>query len=312
MSEIVVGVGASHTTLMNTRWDEVDHLERAHAFRDALASARVELAATGADVAIVIGPNHFRGMWLDLMPTFTLGVGQVSATGEHGTPSGPQPTDTVFAGSLLDGLVTAGFDLALSAVLEVDHGISHAIQYVVPDGLPVVPLIVNCFAPPLPTLARCADLGAAVRAVCAGDGLDRRVAVIASGGLSHQLPFPDWRRPASDDDEFLVTSWRDGRTGWAEYEPRRRQIVTAAPPRLNEDFDAAVLDHLESGTMRELVDLGAELAIIAGNGGNELRNWITMAATCGWAPGRALCYSPMPEWLTGMAVAVVEPGGGPP
>jgi 2,3-dihydroxyphenylpropionate 1,2-dioxygenase len=38
-----------------------------------------------------------------------------------------------------------------------------------------------------------------------------------------------------------------------------------------------------------------------------LRTWLTMAAALGFAPGRALAYSPMPEWLTGMGVAVIEP-----
>jgi 2,3-dihydroxyphenylpropionate 1,2-dioxygenase len=32
-----------------------------------------------------------------------------------------------------------------------------------------------------------------------------------------------------------------------------------------------------------------------------------MAAALEHAPGRRLAYEPMPEWLTGMAVAVVEP-----
>lgn len=306
MSSVVVGVAASHTTLMNTTWADVEHLDRAHAYRDALAEARDVIDAASPDVAVVVGPNHFRGLWLDLMPTFTLGVGDVVAAGEHGTPSGPQPTDVDLAQSLLAGLVGAGFDLAYSAKLIVDHGISHAIQHVLRPGLPVVPLIVNCFAPPLPPLARCADLGAALRQVLAEDELDRRVVVIASGGLSHQLPFPDWRDPQSDDDEFLVTSWREGRSGWTEFEPRRRQIVTSAPPRLNEDFDRNVLAHIADGTVHELVDLDADLASIAGNGGHELRNWLVMAAACGWDPGRTLCYSPMPEWLTGMAVAVID------
>ena len=29
MSHVLLGVGASHTTLMNTRWHEVAHLDRA-------------------------------------------------------------------------------------------------------------------------------------------------------------------------------------------------------------------------------------------------------------------------------------------
>lgn len=306
MSTVVVGVAASHTTLMNTKWAEVDHLDRAHAYRNALGAARRAIVDAGADVAVVIGSNHFRGFWLDMMPTFTVGVGEVIGAGEHGTPAGPLPADTAVARQLLAGLVASGFDPAFSARLQIDHGITHAVQHVLPDGLPIVPLVVNCFAPPLPPLARCAALGSAVGAMLAADGLDRRVVVVGSGGLSHQLPFPDWRTPQSDDDEYLVSSWLDGRDNWADYETRRRQIVTSAPPQLNESFDEAVLAHLEAGTLADLVAFESDLVATAGNGGNEIRNWIAMAAACGWAPGRRLCYAPMPEWLTGMGVALID------
>ena len=80
-SRIVGGVGASHTTLMNTRWDEVDHLDRAHAFRDGLAEASAWLERLAPDLVVIIGSNHFRGFWLDLMPTFTIGVDQVIGAG---------------------------------------------------------------------------------------------------------------------------------------------------------------------------------------------------------------------------------------
>jgi len=312
MAEVVIGAAASHTTLMNTKWAEVDHLDRAHAYRDALWAARDEIAASGADVAVVVGSNHFRGFWLDLMPAFTIGVGDVVAAGEHGTPAGPQPNDPELAQAVLAGLVAHDFDVAFSARLQVDHGITHAIQYLLPPGMPVVPLVVNCFAPPLPSLARTAALGEALAAALAAAPA-RRVAVVGSGGLSHQLPFPDWRDPRSDDDDYLVRSWLDGRDNWADYETRRRQIVVSAPAQLNESFDREVLDHLEAGTLAAFVERfagphgdPADLVALAGNGANELRNWIVMSAACGWAPGRSLCYSAMPEWLTGMGVAVVE------
>ena len=50
-----------------------------------------------------------------------------------------------------------------------------------------------------------------------------------------------------------------------------------------------------------------QIAERAGNGGQELRTWLLMASALGFAPGKALAYSPMPEWLTGMGVAVIEP-----
>ena len=306
MSRIVLGVGASHTTLMNTRWDDVDHLDRAHRFRDALGEVRSSIAASGADVAVIVGPNHFRGLWLDLMPTFAVGVGDVIGAGEHGTPVGLQPARPDLARGILDGLLADGFDPAFSAALQVDHGITHAIQYIVPPGMPVVPVLVNCFAPPLPTVARCAAFGAALGSAIESHGADLRVVVIGSGGLSHQLPFPDWRSPASDDDLFLVEAWTVGRDHWQDYETRRRQIVTAAPPMLREEFDRHVLALLDDGQLDQLVEDGDRLAARGGNGANELRNWIVMAAACGGAAGRTVCYSPMPEWLTGMGVAVIE------
>ena len=309
MTQIVAGVGASHTTLMNTRWVEVDHLARAHTYRDALTTARERLEATRPDLVVIIGSNHFRGFWLDLMPPFTLGVDHVIAAGEHGTPSGPQITDPVAALAVYQGLLARDFDVAFSTDLNVDHGISHAIQYLLPDGVAVIPLVINAFAPPLPTLARCTALGDALRKAVLDLPGDRRVAVIGTGGLSHAIPFPDWRSPHGDDEEFLARSFREGRGRWEEFEPRRRPIVTSATPRINERFDRDVLDLIESGTLRELPHRypDDELQAIAGNGANEIRAWLAMAAALGHHPGQTLAYAPMPEWLTGMAVAIIEP-----
>lgn len=307
MSEIVIGVAASHSTLMNTHWDRTVHKDRATAYRDALYEARDAVRSAAPDVALIVGSNHFRGLWLDLMPSFTLGVGDVTASGESGTPEGPLPTDEDFAQLLLDRLVAERFDLAFSGRLQVDHGISHAVQYVLADlQVPVTPLIVNMFAPPLPRLDRCAELGAAIGAAVAAMPGERRVAVIASGGLSHALPWPDWRAPESDDDEFMIQSWLDGRENWSEYDQRRREIVLQAEARLNEDFDDDVLSWVESGELSRVIEMEDELTEVAGNGAAEVRSWLLMAAACGHAPGRRLVYAPIPEWMTGMAVSVID------
>ncbi len=307
-SRIVAGVGASHTTLMNTRWDEVDHLDRAHAFRDGLAEARRGLERVEPDLVVIIGSNHFRGFWLDLMPTFTIGVDQVIGAGEHGTPSGPLATDREAALTLCQGLLDRHFDMALSTDLQVDHGITHAIQYLVPDATPIVPIVINVFGPPLPSLSRCLALGDALAGAAAELPGSRRVAVIGTGGLSHQIPFPDWRRPVGDDEEFLAESFRQGRGRWEEFEPRRRPIVVGARPQLNTEFDEALLAALEAGTLAGFAAPyeGDNLASAAGNGGNEIRAWLAMAAACGHHRGRRICYSPMPEWLTGMAVGCID------
>ncbi|HEY1699619.1 MAG TPA: hypothetical protein VGG75_07900 [Trebonia sp.] len=310
MADIVVGVGASHSTLMNTHWDRVEHTDRAGRFRDGLYAARDRIAAARPDVALIVGSNHFRGFWLDLLPAFTLGVGEVTGSGESGTPGGPLPADPEFARHLANTLVERdGFDLAYSARLQIDHGQTHAVQYLL-DGLdiPIVPLVVNVFAPPLPTLRRCQDLGRAIRAAIGSFPGARRVAVIGSGGLSHVLPWPDWRDPKSDDDEFMVQAWTDGRNHWRDYDARRRQIILKSPSVIAESFDEEFLSWLEKGEAGQLASwTTARLQEAGGNGAQEIRTWLIMAAALGHAPATRIAYEVLPEWLTGMGVVSIEP-----
>jgi 2,3-dihydroxyphenylpropionate 1,2-dioxygenase len=309
VSRIVIGVAASHSTLMNTHWNHVVHREDAERFRDGLSVARDRIVAAQPDLAIVIGSNHFRGFWLDLLPQFTIGVGDVTAAGDGGTPEGQQLVDPEAARSLASAVVARGFDPAVSAKIEIDHGQSHAIQYLLRDlPVPVVPVVVNVFAPPLPTVARCVDFGAALASAISQLPGERRVAVIASGGLSHQLPWPsDWTDPEGADEEFLVDAWVNGRGNWQKYNDRRREIITSAESMIFEEFDHRFLADLEAGELRKYTEISTEeLGRIAGNGGQELRTWMTAVAALSFRPGEALAYAAMPEWLTGMGVAVFD------
>jgi 2,3-dihydroxyphenylpropionate 1,2-dioxygenase len=310
MAEIVLGVGASHSTLMNTHWEQTADQAAARRYAEALTAARDRIAAAHADVAVIIGSNHFRGFWLDLIPAFTIGVGECVASGESGTPAGLQRVDRELARHLVDALVEGGeFDPAYSARLQIDHGQSHAIQYLLAGlELPIVPVVVNVFAHPLPTLRRCERFGAALRTALTGFGADRRIVVIGSGGLSHRLPWPDWRDPHGDDEEFMVRAWLDGRDNWQEYDAHRREIIQAAQAAISPEFDDEFLTMIETGQAHRLTEHTSEqLEKLAGNGAQELRTWLVMAAALEHAPGRRLAYEAMPEWLTGMAVAVVEP-----
>ncbi|WP_039798544.1 catechol 1,2-dioxygenase [Nocardia araoensis] len=310
MATIVLGVGASHSTLMNTHWEQTTHKAEAERFRDALYAARDRIAAAEPDVALIIGSNHFRGFWLDLIPPFTLGVGECLASGESGTPKGPQPVDVEFARHLANEVIESGrFDPAYSARLQIDHGQSHAIQYLL-DGLdvPIVPLVVNVFAPPLPTFQRCADLATAIRAAIASFPQDKRVVVIASGGLSHRLPWPDWRDPHGEDEDFMVRAWLDGRENWSDYDVRRREIIRAAEAAITPEFDERLLDLFVRGKAAELAEYTTNyVEQEAGNGAQELRTWLMMAAILDYIPAERLAYEAIPEWLTGMGVAILDP-----
>src|SRR6266567_1840727 len=159
------------------------------------AAARVAAAAAALapDTLVVIGPDHFHANFYDVMPPFVLGVEEAEAFGDFGSRSGPLPVAAELAWAIRDGVAGDGFDIALSYALTVDHGIVQSYEMVRGGAdLPLVPLVVNTAAPPLPSMSRCValgkSLGAAIRGADAG-----RVLIVASGGLSHWLPSNDPR-----------------------------------------------------------------------------------------------------------------------
>ncbi|MEE8418602.1 MAG: hypothetical protein V3S02_00655 [Dehalococcoidales bacterium] len=84
-----------------------------------------------------------------------------------------------------------GFDLASSTKLPEGQGISHAFTFVQKTLLkgkpvPTVPILMNCFfAPNQPTPKRCIELGKMLKDAIESWDSDARVAIVASGGLSH-------------------------------------------------------------------------------------------------------------------------------
>lgn len=308
MSEVVISIGASHSTLMHTHRKQPETEEKARRFEGALAEARDLIADTHPDSAIIVGSNHFRGFWLDLLPTFTIGVGECNSSGEAGTPKGSIEVDTLLARHIVNDVVPSGFDLAFSLRLQIDHGISHAVQYLLAGmDIPIVPVVVNVFAPPLPSFARCDALGRAIARAVERDGQDKRVIAIGSGGLSHHLPFPKWEHPETDGERFLVDAWLNGRGHWEDYDAKRRSLTVATEPRINSDTDSEFLDMIANGRFSELSTWSSEhMEEMAGNGGQEIRTWLIASAIGGHGGGRSLCYEAVPEWLTGMGVAVLS------
>jgi len=124
------------------------------------------------------------------------------------------PVDVALAEHLIDRLVDDGFDIATSNELPAARPEGHAFQFIhrhltAPD-LPVVAILLNTYMPPAqPRARRCAQLGAALRHAVEGMDGDRRVGILASGGLSHFLVSEDLDRTvldacAADDTDTLA------------------------------------------------------------------------------------------------------------
>jgi 2,3-dihydroxyphenylpropionate 1,2-dioxygenase len=238
------------------------------------------------------------------MPPFVLGVEAAEAFGDFGSRSGPLPVASALAWAIRDALDHDGFDVALSYALTVDHGIVQSYDLLRGGAdIPVVPLVINTAAPPLPSLPRCValgrSLGTAILNASAG-----RVLVIASGGLSHWLPSNDPRDASvpADRRTAMIHGRQDVRAFSATREPRVRALAGNPAAPVNATWDTWFLKQLVAGDLDPVTGLGDEaLEQLAGRGSHEIRTWLTGFAAAG-RPLAWTSYEAVPEWITGMGI----------
>jgi aromatic ring-opening dioxygenase catalytic subunit (LigB family) len=165
-------------------------------------------------------------------------------------------------------VLNEGLPISHSQELQLDHSLMIPLSYLLPDkAIPFVPIFQNCVARPLPSVRACWNVGQSIgRFISSWQGAER-VAFIGTGGLSH----------------------------W---------IATPEMGNINSDWDHRLLELLSDGRAETLVDWGdAEILDVAGNGAQELRNWMTaLGAAGGSRRAEVLAYEPIKEWLTGIAV----------
>lgn len=100
------------------------------------------------------------------------------------------PVDAGLARHLIAALVDDEFDISTSDRLPEGEGEGHAFGFIHKQvsgaDIPIVPVALNTYYPPnQPTPRRCYALGQAIRAAVESYPEDKRVGIIASGGLSH-------------------------------------------------------------------------------------------------------------------------------
>jgi protocatechuate 4,5-dioxygenase beta chain len=157
----------------------------------------------------MVGSDHFHQLWLDNMPQFLVGkapffdANWYNEEREFGLPKMRLAGDEELAAYLLREGLDAGFDLAFSNELRIDHSVTCPIITLRPQAdLPVVPVYTNIFAPPMPRPARFVELGRALRTMVEAWPSDKRVAIIGTGHLSLELGGPRQFGPHGPDPEF--------------------------------------------------------------------------------------------------------------
>ncbi len=303
MSEIIGLVAMSHAPFA-TMLPPADASEPGGRFLADAARVGEAVARLAPDAVVVIGPDHFHANFYDVLPPFILGVEEAEGFGDFGSRSGPLPVAAGLAWPIRDALAAAGFDLALSYALTVDHGVVQSYDIVCGGGIPLVPLVVNTAAPPLPSMERCAALGAALGAAIRDAVFPGRVLLIASGGLSHWLPSNDPRDSslAPERRASVIHGRKDVRAVAASREPAVRAMGGDPNARVNADWDGWFLKQLTGGDLTAITELGdAGLEENAGRGGHEIRTWLVGLAAVA-APLLWTSYEPVPEWITGMGI----------
>lgn len=304
MSDIIGFVGISHSPFAALLPPESAEDPGGHFLSDA-ARVRETVAKLQPDAVVVIGPDHFHGNFYDVMPPFVLGVEEAVGFGDYGSTPGSIPIDSKLSWSMHEGLVAADFDLSLSYSLTIDHGLVQSYEMIA-GGLnaPMVPIVVNTAAPPLPSMERCLAFGQTLGEVIRSSSLPRRVLIIGSGGLSHWLPSNDPRDPdvTGEKRTSLIHGRRDVRAFAAAREPKVRAMGGNPSARVNSDWDEWFLAQLEANNPNPIAALGhTGLEDVAGTGGHEIRAWLIGQRASG-LPLVWTSYESVPEWVTGMGI----------
>ncbi len=276
MADLVGIYAASHGPLIVRNWDVLPAATK-HTLTSAFTELGKRVNAARADVLIVISPDHWVNFFLDNLPSICVGVGET-----HAGP--PEPWLSAFPHKQMAGHAALAqhivahafkndFEPSVSYKLALDHGFCIPLWKANVDPLPaIVPVILNTVEPPFPSVARCFDFGRALADAVKTFQGNLRVALLATGGLSHS-------------------------------------IGEATMGAIDEAFDRECLQHFATSDRSTLLNFLDQRLPAAGNGAAEVRNWVTAhgaasaTSTNGVRAFDLIHYSAMPEIYVGCGIA---------
>ena len=148
------------------------------------------------DVMIFIFNDHVTSFFFDHYSAFTLGVGEkFPVADEGGGPRDLAPAigHPALARHIGQALMADEFDMSFFQDKALDHGLFSPLSMLArrkPDGswpTPIIPLVVGVLQFPIPSARRCYKLGQSLRRAIESYPEDLKVALVATGGLSHQV-----------------------------------------------------------------------------------------------------------------------------
>jgi protocatechuate 4,5-dioxygenase beta chain len=275
VAEIVAAMAMTHSPGL-TGWFTRASQDYQQQALTALAEMRRRLEVARPDVLVMFSNDHLLNWPINNVPEYTVGIAE--------THDGPAdwfdewlgmeqyrvPGHPGLARFLVNESARRRLSLAwMGDEMQFDDGISVPTHYLNPDArFSLVPVTMNCTVPPIPDPARAYDVGRTLCEVIRAYPGAERVAVVATGGLSHEPGGP--------------------RYFWVD-----------------EEFDRGFLDLLKRGDHEALLrECTLERMEAAGSGGTaELLAWVlVLAMTRG--PADVLAYMPAIAWRSGTGMVV--------
>ena len=195
MARIIGGIGTSHVPTIAMAFDrnKREDPDWKPLFQGYERVARW-LEERRPDVLFFCFNDHATSFFFDHYPTFALGVSEQYAIADEG--QGPRRIPPLRGHAALSrhiarSLVEAEFDISIFQDVPLDHGLHSPLTMMWPSQPDwpgrVVPLVVNVIQQPLPRPSRCFSLGKALGKAIASYPEDLKVAMVGTGGLSHQM-----------------------------------------------------------------------------------------------------------------------------
>jgi aromatic ring-opening dioxygenase catalytic subunit (LigB family) len=274
MARIVAAMAMTHSPGLTGWFDRAPKSHQTQALQ-AMTEMRERLAAARPDVIVAFSNDHLLNWPINNTPEYTVGI-----DAEHVGPADwydewlaldkyKIPGHPALARYIVNEGARRRLAFSYLRRMQFDDGISVPMHYLNPSSsIPLVPVTMNCTIPPIPTPERAYHVGTTLYQMLTAYPGDARIAVLGTGGLSHEPGGP--------------------RYFWVD-----------------EEFDLWFLDLLKKGDHGALLrECTLERMEAAGSGGTaELLAWVlVMAFTRG--PAEVLAYMPAIAWRSGTGMVV--------
>jgi gallate dioxygenase len=196
MANIIGAIASSHTPTIGFALDANKQHDAVWApIFKAYEPVRQWLADKKPDVLLVIYNDHVTSFFFDHYSAFALGIGKEWKVADEGGGARDLPPVIGHAGlarHIGQSLVADEFDMAFFQNKPLDHGCFSPLSIMWPHAEgqwpgAIVPLQCGVLQFPVPSARRCFKLGQALRRAIESYPQDLNVAIIATGGLSHQV-----------------------------------------------------------------------------------------------------------------------------